>query len=103
MGLVEESLEGTALDMIIDIFSDTICPWCFIGKRRLEEALAQRPDAAPRLRWRAFQLNPDMPAEGMDRQHYLSTKFDGHGNAELVYSRIRKAGMERTSPSISKP
>ena len=80
--------------MIIDIFSDSICPWCFIGKRRLEEALAQRPQAAAQVRWRAFQLNPEMPAEGMDRQLYLSSKFDGPGNAELVYSRIRKAGLE---------
>ena len=80
--------------MIIDIFSDSICPWCFIGKRRLEQALAQRPQAAAQVRWRAFQLNPEMPAEGMDRQLYLSSKFDGQGNAELVYSRIRKTGLE---------
>lgn len=80
--------------MIIDVFSDSICPWCFIGKRRLESALADRPAAAPQVRWRAFQLNPDMPPKGMDRQNYLSRKFDGPGNAEVVYSRIRKAGLD---------
>jgi predicted DsbA family dithiol-disulfide isomerase len=80
--------------MIIDVFSDSICPWCFIGKRRLERALAERGGARPVVRWRAFQLNPDMPPRGMDRQHYLSRKFDGPGNAEVVYSRIRKAGLE---------
>ena len=80
--------------MIIDIFSDSICPWCYIGKRRLEQALAARPQAVPLLRWRAFQLNPDMPHEGMDRQFYLSSKFDGHGNAEVIYSRIRQVGKE---------
>jgi len=80
--------------MIIDVFSDTICPWCFIGKRRLESALADRPAAAPLVRWRAFQLNPDMPPQGMERQLYLSRKFDGPGNAEVVYSRIRKTGLE---------
>jgi len=84
--------------MIIDIFSDSICPWCYIGKRRLAQALAQRPQAAPLLRWRAFQLNPEMPREGMDRQLYLNSKFDGQGNAETVYSRIRQVGLEEDIP-----
>ena len=78
--------------MHIDIFSDTICPWCFIGKRRLERALAERPQAGLTLRWRAFQLNPDMPAEGMDRDRYLELKFGGAANAEAVYAQVRAAG-----------
>ena len=61
--------------MEIDIFSDTICPWCFIGKRRLERALAERPQPNLTITWRAFQLNPDMPAEGMERQRYLEVDF----------------------------
>ncbi len=78
--------------MEIDIFSDTICPWCFIGKRRLERALAERPQPNLTVHWRAFQLNPDMPAEGMDRQHYLEVKFGGEANAKAVYDQVRTAG-----------
>ena len=76
----------------IDIFSDTICPWCLIGKRRLEAALKLRPALPVRIRWRAFQLNPNMPAEGMERQAYLSLKFGGADNATMIYDRIRAAG-----------
>ncbi len=78
----------------IDIFSDTICPWCLIGKRRLEQALAERPDLEVAIHWRTFQLNPQMPAEGMDRQTYLSMKFGGADNAKVVYDRVRSAGAE---------
>ncbi len=78
--------------MEIDIFSDTICPWCFIGKRRLERALAERPQPNLTVHWRAFQLNPDMPAEGMDRQHYLEVKFGGEANAKAIYDNVRAAG-----------
>ena len=78
--------------MHIDIFSDTICPWCFIGKRRLERALAERPQADLTVRWRAFQLNPDMPEAGMERQRYLELKFGGAAGAETVYARVRAAG-----------
>ena len=78
--------------MHIDIFSDTICPWCFIGKRRLERALAERPQADLTVRWRAFQLNPEMPEEGMERQRYLELKFGGAAGAESVYARVRDAG-----------
>jgi len=78
--------------MEIDIFSDTICPWCFIGKRRLERALAERPQTDLSIRWRAFQLNPDMPAGGMDRGRYLEQKFGGASNAEAIYDQVRAAG-----------
>jgi len=78
--------------MHIDIFSDTICPWCFIGKRRLERALAERPQTGLTVRWRAFQLNPDMPAEGMERSTYLATKFGGAVNARSVYAQVEAAG-----------
>ncbi len=78
--------------MEIDIFSDTICPWCFIGKRRLDRALAERPQANLTIRWRAFQLNPDMPEGGMDRQRYVEVKFGGPENAKAVYDQVRAAG-----------
>lgn len=76
----------------LDIFSDVICPWCFIGKRRLERALEQRPDVTLDTQWRAFQLNPDMPDEGMDRQTYLQTKFGGPERASQIYDRINAVG-----------
>ncbi len=79
--------------MRIDIFSDVICPWCFIGKKRLEKALDLRPSAQVILRWRAFQLNPDMPAGGMDRRQYLAAKFGGPDAAERIYDNVRAAGQ----------
>src|SRR5262245_25193812 len=68
----------------ITVYSDVICPWCYVGKRRLEAALAT-PDmpAAPRLAWRPFELNPDMPAEGIERQAYRAQKFGAARSAEL--------------------
>ena len=82
----------------IDIYSDTICPWCYIGKRRLERALAQRPELESEVRWRAFQLNPDMPPEGIDRQRYLETKFGGTAGARQVYARVEAAGSGEDIP-----
>ena len=63
--------------MRIDIYSDTVCPWCFLGKRRFELALAQRPHLEPRVTWRPFELNPDMPWEGVERAAYVSAKLGG--------------------------
>jgi predicted DsbA family dithiol-disulfide isomerase len=61
--------------MQIDVISDTVCPWCFIGKRRLGRALAQRPDIAFDVKWRPYRLDPTLPREGMDRQVYMRLKF----------------------------
>jgi predicted DsbA family dithiol-disulfide isomerase len=58
--------------LTIDVISDVICPWCFIGKRRLEKALAGRPAT---VRWHPFQLNPDLPREGIDRKDHRIRKF----------------------------
>ncbi len=80
--------------MQIDIISDTVCPWCFIGKRRLEKALAQRPDMDFEILWRPFQLNPDMPKDGMDRREYLEAKFGGRERAKQIYAHIENAGRE---------
>jgi predicted DsbA family dithiol-disulfide isomerase len=78
----------------IDVFSDPICPWCYIGKKRLDQALAARPDLPIAVRWRAFQLNPDMPRDGMDRQSYLSAKFGGADRASEVYGQIQRVGAQ---------
>ena len=78
--------------MRIDIYSDTICPWCYIGKRRLERALADRPDVEAQITWRAFQLNPWMPAAGIAREEYLKAKF-GQSDAQRIYANIREVGL----------
>jgi predicted DsbA family dithiol-disulfide isomerase len=82
------------MNIQIDVISDVVCPWCFIGKRRLEEALRQfEPHArevSVEVRWRPFQLNPDLPASGMDRAEYVTRKF-GPG-ARDIYSRVSQVG-----------
>ena len=78
--------------MHIDIVSDVICPWCFVGKRRLESALAQRPELNADITWRPFQLNPDMAAGGMSRADYLSAKFGGRAHAQRINQAIVDAG-----------
>jgi predicted DsbA family dithiol-disulfide isomerase len=78
--------------MRIDIISDVICPWCFIGKRRLEKALALRPEMIAEVTWRPFQLNPDMPASGMERQAYLTMKFGSAAQADRLYRNVAAAG-----------
>jgi len=78
--------------MILDVFSDTICPWCYVGKRRLERALEARPQPGLTIRWRAFQLNPGMPAEGMDRKAYIDAKFGSAERSRAIYDTVRAAG-----------
>ncbi len=77
--------------MRIDIVSDAICPWCYIGKRRFEKALAQLPPGEVSVGWRPFQLNPDMPREGMDRGEYLRLKFGDRGGGK-TYDAVIEAG-----------
>ncbi|HXR87744.1 MAG TPA: DsbA family oxidoreductase [Stellaceae bacterium] len=78
--------------MQIDIISDVVCPWCFIGKRRLEKALVMRPEIEAAITWRPFQLNPDMPAEGMARADYIATKFGDSGHSRRIHQTIAEAG-----------
>lgn len=78
----------------IDIVSDTVCPWCYIGKRRLEKAIAERPLYRYQTSWRPFQLNPDLPVGGMTRDDYLHAKFGGTDRASRVYSAVLQAGRE---------
>ncbi len=77
--------------MIIDIVSDVVCPWCFVGKRQLERALELAPQPGLQVTWRPFQLNPDMPPEGMERSAYLRMKFGEDGGGDR-YARVRAAG-----------
>ena len=81
----------------LDIISDPICPWCYIGKTHLDRALADHPDHPFVIEWHPFQLNPDMPAEGMERRAYLEAKFGGKDGAVHAYAPIvdhaEKAGL----------
>lgn len=80
--------------MYIDVYFDTICPWCLIGKKRLESALESRSHISLKIRWKPFLLNPTMPAQGMDRQLYLEQKFGGPQRAKQVYDAITQTGKE---------
>jgi predicted DsbA family dithiol-disulfide isomerase len=76
--------------MRIDIYSDTVCPWCFLGKRRFELALGLRPQYEPRVTWRPFELNPDLPWEGVERAGYLASKMgDAARVAEMDATLVR--------------
>lgn len=80
----------------IDVVSDVVCPWCYVGKRRLERALAllavQHPDVEPEVHWHTFQLNPDIAPEGIARADYVSQKFGD--DASVIYERVAGVGKE---------
>lgn len=78
----------------LDIISDPICPWCYIGKANLDRAIADSGHNPFEIEWRVFQLNPDMPPEGQDRKTYLAAKFGGPERAQQIYDRIRDAAAE---------
>jgi predicted DsbA family dithiol-disulfide isomerase len=78
--------------MQIDVVSDTICPWCFIGKRRLARALIERPSIEFDVRWRAFRLDPAIPPEGVERKAYLRAKFGDGERPKAMSEAIRAAG-----------
>lgn len=75
----------------LDIISDPVCPWCLIGKARLDAAIEQTGRNPFTPRWRMFRLNPEMPPEGMDRQAYLEQKFGGPERAAEVYAQVAEA------------
>lgn len=79
--------------LTVDIISDVICPWCYVGKRRLERALKAVPGGkAVRVRWLPFQLNPDMPAGGMNRKEYRSAKFGSWQRSQELDARVAAVG-----------
>jgi predicted DsbA family dithiol-disulfide isomerase len=81
--------------MTIDVYSDVVCPWCYVGKRRLERALSQLNGAVkPEITWRPFQLNPTMPKDGMDRTTYLEAKFGSLDAFRQLEEHVLAAGAE---------
>lgn len=85
---------GATGPMPVDVVSDVVCPWCFIGKRRLEKGLARRPDIPVTVRWHPFFLNPWVPVEGMDRRRYLETKFGSVERYAPIAARVAAAAAE---------
>ncbi|MGA9324375.1 MAG: DsbA family oxidoreductase [Xanthobacteraceae bacterium] len=90
----------------IDVVSDVVCPWCFIGKRRLENALELVPDIPVDINWRPYFLNPWIPRDGIDRQTYLETKFGSAERYAVIAERVVAAaaleGLLYASDAISR-
>jgi predicted DsbA family dithiol-disulfide isomerase len=92
--------------MQLEIWSDPICPWCFIGKARLDRALESRPEHPFEIVWRPFQLNPDMPRKGMARGEYMALKFgDAQGILDAyrpVVEAAEATGLKLDLPAIAR-
>ncbi len=90
----------------VDVVSDVVCPWCFIGKRRLEAAVALVPDIPVDINWRPYFLNPWIPREGIDRLTYLETKFGSPERYAVIAERVAAAaameGLSYASDKISR-
>jgi len=80
-----------AQPLVIDVVSDVVCPWCFIGKKRLEQALELRPDIPVEVRWRPYFLNDWVPREGISREQYLTTKFGSPERYKSIAGRVAQA------------
>jgi predicted DsbA family dithiol-disulfide isomerase len=80
--------------IVIDVVSDVVCPWCYLGKRRLESALKSRPDIEAEIHWRPYLLNPQVPREGMARIDYLSRKFGSDERFRPAHERLTRLGKE---------
>ena len=78
--------------MTVDVVSDVVCPWCYLGKRRLELALEQAEDIEVEVRWRPFQLDPTIPDEGVDREDYFREKFGDLTRVAAIHERLKELG-----------
>jgi predicted DsbA family dithiol-disulfide isomerase len=80
--------------VVIEVVSDVVCPWCYVGKHRLEAALALRPDVETEIHWRPYFLDPRVPREGMARVDYLSRKFGSDERIRPAHERLSRFGRE---------
>ena len=80
------------VQLAIDVVSDVVCPWCYLGKHRLEQALAAMPEIDAEIRWRPFQLDPTIPPGGIDRGEYIRRKFGGPQALDQAHQHLRQAG-----------
>ena len=76
----------------VDVVSDVVCPWCFIGQKRLEKAVAAVPEVAVDIHWRPYQLDPTIPPEGKDRKQYMLAKFGSEERIREIHQRIEPLG-----------
>ncbi len=79
-------------ELQIEVYADIACPWCYVGERRLERALAQRPELRVEWRWRPFQLQPDLPREGVPWEPFARAKFGGLERARMSFAHMRQVG-----------
>jgi predicted DsbA family dithiol-disulfide isomerase len=79
--------------LTIDIVSDVVCPWCYLGEKRLEAALAEEPGPVA-VRWRPYQLDPTIPEGGLDRAEYMARKFGASGRLQSVHDNLTRLGAE---------
>ncbi|MBO6719811.1 MAG: DsbA family oxidoreductase [Rhizobiaceae bacterium] len=78
----------------VDVISDVVCPWCFIGQRRLKKAISIAGDVEVTVRWRPFQLDPTIPPEGLDRKSYMVAKFGGEERLRQAHTRLLEAAAD---------
>ncbi|MEL4071936.1 DsbA family oxidoreductase [Ochrobactrum sp. GPK 3] len=78
----------------IDVVSDVVCPWCFLGRKRLENALAMLPEVEAEIRWRPFQLDPTLPPQGKDRGAYMREKFGNGSKIDDIHKQLTELGDE---------
>lgn len=85
---------SAATSVTVDVISDVVCPWCFLGKKRLERAIAALPDIGIDVRWRPYQLDATIPPEGMDRTAYMKRKFGDLTRVDAAHARLEQLGAE---------
>ena len=98
MSVIDADAVASRDAVVIDVVSDVVCPWCYVGKRKLEAALEtlgrQSPAPETSVRWHPFQLNPDLPPQGIPRKSYLQAKFGGGSRAAEIYARVKAVGAD---------
>ena len=80
--------------LLIDLVADVVCPWCYLGWRRVKSAVALRPDVEPLIVWRPYQLDPTLPDQGVDRKAYMAGKFKDSVKLKAVHTALVEAGTE---------
>ena len=80
--------------LLIDLVADVVCPWCYLGWRRVKSAVALRPDVEPLIVWRPYQLDPSLPEQGVDRKAYMAGKFKDALKLKAVHTALVEAGAE---------
>ena len=90
--------QPTPATLTIDIVSDAVCPWCYVGKRKLEAALALKADVPVEVRWRPYQLDATIPSGGLARKDYMAKKFGSAERVTEIYARIEAVGRETHIP-----